>query len=432
MSLRPRTVPPLLATSVAVALLLTGCGDDSLDVNTSESGGKQSQSNGKGASAAEDDGERELVVDVPDTAASGYTLTVDDLQLLLTYRLGRAELSEDVSVTSEGDKVIIREKDEAPADVLTDVRTTLTTEPSAGFRRVLVEKDNTVGPEEGFLVSASGSADLLKKTTAVSCADTLTKVRTIAKGQDVVCSQDLTSQLLVGEVVLAPDDIPTFEIGRWNSDATFTITSAAQEQWAPDVTYLFQNPAPDNELALVAGNEVVLFTEVAAPESVDKFTVSLETTGVSYDIIRDEIAVMLTGNTFTINDRAATEPPTVNSVPATPSCDLVDMTPVADPDFLASTTDNTLNAIRGDVAERRCAMPDDSDIITWLTEHPTYKIKGVGGSASDSTYVLTNGETLIDVAYINDGHYYSTSPTGGQPADPRYTSARELLDAVAG
>lgn len=129
----------------------------------------------------------------------------------------------------------------------------------------------------------------------------------------------------------------------------------------------------------------------------------------------------------TVPESAATE--TEEATP-TPPCQLADMTVVATPAFV----DVADTALYGEVnsntsiADTRCKVPGDGEIVAWYGAHG-FQIDGIGTLSDTSWFYLgTNQNCLLEVAYFADENNYSPNRMD-YPEKLRFATATESLDA---
>jgi hypothetical protein len=394
----------LVVASFALVLVLTGC--TSAPREEPAATNKAAMSGNAPTSSAIVNGQKELVVTVPGDSGNGYSLTPDDVRLLTISRMHRAKLGDKVNIDLSGGEVVVRAKGVTDKASITAAITALKTEADPGLRSVLVQKDISHGVGDAVVSAYPGTSKLLQSMIAVPCVDTTTGVREVAPKYQVACSLGMGVEFLVGEVFVKSSDVASWSYT--NSSATFTLTPAAAATYLPISSVLEQGGPPDNELALVADNNVVLYPQMSDPSGTDEIKLSFDTTDTPYDVARDEIAFMMAGNSFKAVPRAATAAPTINGDPATPSCGLTDITDVATDAFMAIWDNAMYNSINGNesIAASRCKVPGDAEVLSWYKSHG-FKIDGIGQIGSATFYIAKSGSCSVQLAYFSDEKDYS-------------------------
>lgn len=116
--------------------------------------------------------------------------------------------------------------------------------------------------------------------------------------------------------------------------------------------------------------------------------------------------------------------------PASPPCELADISSVVTPAFATFADTSLYGQVNGNtsIADTRCQIPGDAEILGWLGGQG-FQIDGIANISDNTTfYLATNGTCLLEVAYFRDEGNYSPFKLD-TPEKLRFATPSEALDA---
>lgn len=192
-----------------------------------------------------------------------------------THRLQRASVQFSSFGANAQGLLVVKFPDSSSAKEMKAAASAVAVPTDAGFRKVLGSGDPAADGSTSFASAPEVTQAVATEFSHASCKSVAASTEGVIKldgGLFISCDADLTTKYLVGEVL-----VPGTSISNYTASSTgvhLELNSDGTQRWATLSSDLAGHTFPDNQVALVIGNEVVLAPTVSQVVTDGQLTIS--------------------------------------------------------------------------------------------------------------------------------------------------------------
>jgi hypothetical protein len=217
----------------------------------------------------------------------------DAAKAVARHRLERAGVKFSHFAANSQGQLVTTFADGASANTLRSAASTIAAPTDGSFRKVLGSGDPAAGGSAVYSSSPLLTQSIANKFSKASCKSVVSSLSgaiTLSNGFLVACSSDLKTKYLLGGVEVPGEDISSYTVA--GADVTIQLNSSGAHQWANLSSGLISATAPDNQVALVAGNEVVLASTIVSVVTDGQIAFTSESVGA---LVANQLALVAHG-----------------------------------------------------------------------------------------------------------------------------------------